>query len=123
MKDEVVRWLYLAAGWTALGLGVVGVALPLMPTTVFVLIAAFCFARSSERFHRWILSHRLFGPMVRNFREGRGLPRQARFRAVTLIWITMGVSMWVIHAWWAVALLSAIGISLTVYLYRLPCAD
>ena len=118
-----MRLLLVAAGWVSLALGVIGIVVPLMPTTVFVLLAAYCFARSSERFHRWLLEHRLFGPMVRNFREGRGLPRAARFRAVALIWLTMALSMWLIGDWWAVVLLVVIGTTLTVYLYRLPCAD
>ncbi len=123
MKSGAARLFLLAAGWLSLTLGVIGIVVPLMPTTVFVLLAAYCFARSSERFHRWLLGHRVFGPMVKNFRDGRGLPRAARFRAVALLWTTLGVSMWLIGAWWSVVLLMAVGISLSVYLYRLPCTD
>lgn len=123
MKSGAARLLLLAAGWLSLTLGVIGIVVPLMPTTVFVLLAAYCFARSSERFHDWLLAHRVFGPMVRNFRDGRGLPRAARFRAVALLWMTLGVSMWLLAAWWSAGLLVAVGVVLTVYLYRLPCAD
>lgn len=117
------RGLLFVAGWVSLALGVIGIFLPLMPTTVFVLLAAWCFARSSPRFHRWLLAHRWFGPMVRSFRDGGRLPRAVRLRAVITIWLTMGLSMWLVGAAWAVVLLTVIGSALTVYLFRLPVAD
>ena len=65
------RALWLSAGLVALLLGVVGIFLPLLPTTPFVLLAAACFSRGSTRCERWLLSHRTFGPMVRDWRRHR----------------------------------------------------
>jgi uncharacterized protein len=64
-----VRYLWLALGFTATGFGVLGAALPLLPTTPFLLLAAYAFARSSPRFHGWLLNHRQFGPLIRNWQR------------------------------------------------------
>ncbi len=123
MTRRLYRLLLIAAGWFSLALGVIGIVVPLMPTTVFVLAAAFCFARSSERFHLWLMQHRLFGPMVRNYQSGQGLPRRVRRRAVMVMWATMALSVWIVGTWWSAALLVPIGLAVTVYLYRLPSYD
>ena len=64
-----MRYLWLSFGFIALALGMAGAVLPLLPTTPFILLAAFCFARSSRRFHNWLLNHRTFGPMIENWRQ------------------------------------------------------
>ena len=68
------RWAWLTGGWLALGLGTVGIFLPVIPTTPFILVAAWCFSKGSERMHRWLLEHRRFGPMVRDW-ENHGVIR------------------------------------------------
>jgi len=79
------RWAYLAGGWTFLALGAAGVVLPVLPTTPFVLLAAWCFSRSSERLHRWLLEHRTFGPLVRDW-EAHGVIRlRAKLLATAVI--------------------------------------
>jgi len=80
------RWLLVAAGFLFVGLGVVGIVVPLLPTTPFLLLAAACFARSSERFYRWLLGNRLFGAYVRDYREGRGVPARVKIFSVALLW-------------------------------------
>lgn len=72
-------YLFLGLGFTALG--VVGAFLPLMPTTVFLIMAAACFARSSPRLEAWILDHKTFGPLVRGWRENGAIPRKAKIMA------------------------------------------
>ena len=89
------RWAYLAGGWGFLALGLVGVVLPVLPTTPFVLLAAWCFSRSSERLHRWLLEHRTFGPLVRDW-EAHGVIRlRAKLLASAVIvplvgWMLLG---------------------------------
>lgn len=82
------RHLYLLLGWICVGLGVVGAFLPLMPTTVFLLIAAWAFARSSPRWHRWLREHSRFGEMVRSWEDHHAMPRRAK----RIAWITLGIS-------------------------------
>lgn len=116
-----VRGILLAAGVLSTVLGVVGIFLPLLPTVPFLLLAAACFARSSERLHRWLVEHRHFGPMVRGYMEGSGIPRRAKITAVTLIWITLPPSaFFALSHFWARLLLLAIGMLVTLYLLRLP---
>lgn len=88
MKREMTnrnRWLYLGAGFLLTGLAVVGLFLPLLPTTPLLLLAAACFARSSEKWHRWLTEHNVFGPIIRNWHENRCIPRRAKITAVASI--------------------------------------
>lgn len=79
------RWLWLAAGWLSVAIGGIGVVVPGLPTTVFFIVAASCFARSSPRFEGWVLGLRVIGPMVRDHRDGLGMPRRAKAAAVTMM--------------------------------------
>ncbi|MEZ5824463.1 MAG: YbaN family protein, partial [Geminicoccaceae bacterium] len=79
-----MRLLWVAGGIVSFGLGVVGAVLPLLPTTPFMLLAAFCFARSSPRLHDWLLRHRHFGPMIENWRRHGAIDRRSKFVATAL---------------------------------------
>lgn len=79
---NALRALWLAAGFCALFLAALGVALPLLPTTPFVLLAAFAFARSSERWHTWLVHHRVFGPIITNWRQHGAIHPRAKFASV-----------------------------------------
>ncbi len=113
------RLLWMAAGALALATGIVGIFLPLLPTTPFVLLAAFCFSRGSERLERWLLAHRTFGPMVRNWRKDRSIPLRAKQLAWTMM--TIG-SLWGGYAmprsicWIPAVTCLAVGL----WMYRLP---
>lgn len=101
--------ILLNCGWIALALGVLGIFLPLLPTTPFVLLASWCFARSSRRFHHWLTSHATLGPIISRWESGQGITPQVRNRALGVMWLTMVASMIMIGQWWAVALLSSLG--------------
>lgn len=79
------RWLWFAAGWLAVGVGGIGVVVPGLPTTVFFIVAAWCFARSSPRFEQWVLDLPGVGQMVRDHRAGLGMPRRAKVIALTMM--------------------------------------
>lgn len=81
-KSGVARKLWLAAGLLALGIGLVGVVLPVMPTAPFVIVAAYAFSRSSERWNRWLRQHRIFGPPIENWEEHGAIGRTAKFVGV-----------------------------------------
>lgn len=79
------RWVWLTGGWAALVLGTVGIFLPLIPTTPFILVAAWCFSKGSERMHRWLLEHRRFGPMIRDWERYGVVRTRAKVLATAVI--------------------------------------
>lgn len=118
---RAVRWCLLALGIICTGLAVLGIFLPLLPTVPFLLLAAACFARSSERLHRWLLDHRHLGPMLRGYLEGSGIPRRAKATAITLVWVTVPPSaIFVVPLPWVRVFLFGIALAVTIYLLRLP---
>jgi uncharacterized protein len=115
------RIALIALGFTFVGLGVLGVFLPLLPTTPFILLAAACFARSSARFHGWLRAHRIFGPLIREWEEHRAIPRRAKYVAIAMSFTTMTLSaiFAVPHvAGKVVVMLCAVGLAL--WMSRLP---
>lgn len=114
----------VAAGLLSTGLGVIGIFLPLLPTVPLLLLAAACFARSSERFYVWLLEHRHLGPMIRGYLDGRGIPLRAKITAVGLVWMTISVSVLLLTSHlWIRLLLVVIGLCLTAYLASLPVRE
>ncbi len=86
------RAAWFAFGAAALGLGVIGIVVPLLPTTPFLLLAAFAFARSSERWHAWLIGHRVFGPMIQNWRTHGAISRRAKISALIAMAVVLGIS-------------------------------
>jgi len=87
------RTLWLLIGLTSLVLGIIGVVLPLLPTTPFVLLSAYCFARSSPRLHDWLLGHRLFGPLIANWERHRAISPRAKLLAILSMAGVLGLSV------------------------------
>ncbi|HUT17250.1 MAG TPA: YbaN family protein [Acidobacteriota bacterium] len=90
--QKLVRALWLIAGTICLVLGAIGIVLPVLPTTPFLLAAAACYYKSSPRMHKWLLNNRWFGEYIRNYKEGKGLTLKTKITALTMLWITIGVS-------------------------------
>lgn len=124
MKQTILRYSLLSVGLLATGLGIVGIFVPLLPTTPFLLLAAACFARSSERFHTWLIEHNHLGPLVRGFLDGSGIPRRARRTAIALIWLTLppAALLLVPHLWLKLALI-LLAVAISAYLLRLPTRE
>jgi uncharacterized membrane protein YbaN (DUF454 family) len=98
------RMIYGGAGWCAVALAIAGVLVPGLPTTVFVLVASYCFSRSSPRFERWLRENRWLGPTVQRFAPGGGMSRSAKRAALTAMWTGVLVSSsMLIGVHWAVA--------------------
>jgi uncharacterized membrane protein YbaN (DUF454 family) len=121
LRTGAARWLLLGTGFFFVGLAALGVVLPVLPTTPFLLIAAACFARSSPRFYNWLLANQFFGPLIREWRSARALPRHAKFAAIGMIAVVGGssVAFFVAHPWAKLAL-SALLLGLVIWLWRLP---
>ena len=114
---EMRRHLLVALGCACVVLGVIGVVVPILPTTPLLLAAAYCFARSSERFHAWLLGNRLFGRYLRSYLDGRGLPLHAKLFTVALLWASIFVSaLLLVDSTVARILLLAIGVTVTAHI-------
>ena len=116
----VRRALWLALGWFSLALAIVGAILPVMPTTVFVLVAAAAFARSSPRMERLLIENRLTGPVILSWRESRSIPARARTLAITMVILGCGTSAVLVPVDVARWSLVAIAAALVFFLARLP---
>ena len=88
-----MRVLFITLGFCSLALGIVGVVLPLLPTTPFLLLSAFCFARSSERFHDWLLSHPYFGKVIKDWQDNGSISKKSKISAMIVILLTFLISV------------------------------
>jgi len=114
------RWLLMTIGIISVGLGTAGIFLPLLPTTPFLLLAAACFIRSSDRLYQWLIHNRWFGSYIRNYQEQRALPLRAKVTALILLWTTMTYSVFfLLRHWIPQVLLLLIAAVVTVYLLSL----
>ena len=114
------RRLFTVAGIACLLLGTLGIFIPVLPTTPFLLMAAGLFLRSSDRLYKWITTHRIFGPFILNFYLYHAVPHRSKIAGIVLLWLTIGSSLiWAVDAWWLQALLLLVGAAVTVHLARM----
>lgn len=119
-----MRWLWFVAGWLAVGIGGIGIVVPGLPTTVFFIIAASCFARSSPRFEQWVLDLPRIGPMVRDHRAGLGMPRRAKAWAVGTMVVFAGASaITVAHPVVSPTILALVAVGAWYVVYRVPTRE
>jgi len=120
-KATSMQKLLIVVGFFSVGLGFLGIFLPLLPTTPLLLLAAFCFANSSERFHRWLLDNRLLGAYIRDYVEKGGVSLRIKVSAISLIWISIGYcTAFLLQNWYLRTLLLAIAAAVSIYLLCLP---
>ena len=112
------RKILLICGVLCILLSLLGMVLPVLPTTPFLLLASYLFARSSPRFNEWLLSNRLFGTYIRNYREGRGITLLHKITALAFLWLTIAYAVYVVPLWWVRVLLAAIALGVTIHLLR-----
>lgn len=115
MKKTLLR----IAGGLCLLLGAIGIFLPMLPTTPFVLLAALCFSYSHEKAYQWLLKNRTFGPYIENYRTGRGVPLRTKIRAICWLWITLIPCIILIQSIPLRFMLAVMGSAVTVHLVML----
>jgi len=93
MRTTAKRRLLIVAGTLSTGLGIIGIFIPILPTTPFLLLAAACYMRSSERFYQWLINNRVFGAYIRSYIEGRGMPVRMKIFTILLLWLAIGLSI------------------------------
>jgi uncharacterized membrane protein YbaN (DUF454 family) len=91
-SDSFLRRLLVFLGTVFVGLGILGIFIPILPTTPFLLLAAACYARSSKRFYHWLLNNRWFGSYIKNYKEKKSIPLKVKIFTVSLLWITIMLS-------------------------------
>jgi uncharacterized protein len=115
------RTVLIVAGSLCVALGVIGMILPLLPTTVFLLAAAWCFSKSSPRFHAWLLGNRVFGDYIRAYHEGRGMALRDKWISIATLWVGIGITaVFFVELLWVRILLITIATGVTIHLVRLP---
>ena len=128
-KRSLSKKLLLLAGTLCVGLGLLGMLVPILPTTPFLLLAAFCYMRSSHRFYTWLITNRWFGAYIRNYRAGLGIPLAQKLLTLALLWLSIGYAAgFVVEPWWGKLILVAIAAGVTTHLlsiktFRPPAAS
>ncbi len=113
------RTLLIIAGTLCVILALLGILFPVLPTTPFLLLAAVCYGRSSQKFYHWLLNNALFGSYIRNYREGRGIPLKQKVISIALLWLSIGYAAWqVVPQWWLKVMLVGIAAAVTTHLVR-----
>ena len=117
-RHRGVRYLLLALGWLCVALGVIGIFLPVLPTTPFLLLAAACFVRSSKRFYLWLVNHRQLGPWIVDYLEGQGIPLKGKVYAIGLMWLSIGLSCYLVPLFWARAFMLTSAVVVSLYILK-----
>lgn len=94
IPEKLKKRLLIIAGTLSTAIGILGIFLPILPTTPFLLLAAACYIRSSHKFYNWLLNNRYFGAYIRYYIQGKGMPLKIKIFTVILLWITIGLSIW-----------------------------
>ena len=117
LKSNFSRWVLIIVGSFFAGLGILGIFLPLLPTTPFLLLAAACYIRSSERLYNWLLNNKWIGRYIKNYLEGKGVPLKSKVLSISALWITIGYSVFFVVNFFPVrVILILIAIGVTIHL-------
>lgn len=119
----LMRWLYFGIGVAALLLGILGIFLPILPTTPFILLATACFARSSKRFHVFLLTNRITGPIIYEWCVYRSIPRRIKRWVYLMMVLSFGSSILVVSSYWLKLMLVLLAIVLAVLIWRVPVRE
>jgi len=116
-KSTFIRVALLVAGTVSVGLGIIGIFLPLLPTTPFLLLAVACYARSSKRFHDWFMNNRWFGNYIKNYKEGKGIPLGVKVTSISFLWATILFSaIFIVHNLFVRIILIVVAIAVTLHI-------
>ena len=119
-KARIHKWFLITVGIISVGLGLLGVFIPVLPTTPFLLLAAGCFMRSSQRLYDWLIHHKWFGEYIRNYREYRAIPLRAKVVTLVLLWSVIGTTaLFAVTLWWVRVLLGVVAVGVTLHLLHL----
>jgi len=117
ITSNLSRWVLIIIGSFFTGLGILGIFLPLLPTTPFLLLAAACYIRSSEKFYNWLINNKWLGNYIKNYLEGKGVSLKAKVFSISLLWITIGYSaVFIVNTFPIRIILILIAIGVTIHI-------
>lgn len=112
-----MKFLFIVFGSISLALGILGIFLPVLPTTPFLLLSAAMFVRGSQRLYDWLMAHKHLGPYIKNFREYKALPLRVKTVSVSMVWATLlYCAIFVAKEWWMSVMFIAIAMGVTVHI-------
>lgn len=121
IQQKFVRGFFFIVGTISLVLGAIGIVLPILPTTPFLLLSLACYLRSSTRMTHWMLNNKYFGKYIRNYREGKGIPLKTKILALAVLWTSIFFSIiFIIPILIIQIILFVIAVGVTIHLTRLP---
>jgi uncharacterized membrane protein YbaN (DUF454 family) len=124
LTHHIKNWILIAIGSLSVMLGVLGIFLPVLPTTPFLLLAAACYIRSSDRFYKWLIANKWLGTYIKNYREGHGIPKRTKIWVISLLWLSIGFSaIFVVPALIGKVTLVAIAAGVTYHLVRVKTLE
>lgn len=116
-RNRLLRWILIITGTFLVGIGILGIFLPLLPTTIFFILAAACYARSSEKFYIWLMHNRYFGKYIRNYKMGNGMTLSSKIVTITFLWVTILISaFYVTNNFYVRIVLILIAVGVTIHL-------
>lgn len=115
-SNKLSKILNIIAGSISLSLGVIGIFVPLMPTTIFLIIAAYFYFKSSPKLYNWLVNHKIFGKYISDYRKYKAMPKKAKITAILMLWVTILISALIIAKLWAFIALFIVAISVTAYI-------
>src|SRR3989339_1437853 len=117
MYKQLIKVLLITAGTVSLWLGILGIFLPLLPVTPFLLLAAVFYSKGSDKLYNWLVENRCFGSYIKNYREKKGIPLRAKITAIVFLNITIGYTIFfIIHYFWLKVMLFLIAVGVVVHI-------
>lgn len=117
--NNLMKTTLFIGGLISLCLGVIGLFLPILPTTPFLLLASFCFVRSSSRMHSWLHNHRIFGEFISNYTKYKAIPKRTKVQAILFLWVTLVISYVLVDSVHVRIFLGIVGVCVTIHLARI----
>jgi uncharacterized membrane protein YbaN (DUF454 family) len=116
-SNHLFKWILIIAGTIFVGLGILGIFLPILPTTPFLLLAAACYARSSKKFYEWMINNKLIGNYIKHYQEGKGVPLKVKVLTLIFLWFTILFSVFfIIKIFWIRIFLIIIAFGVTIHI-------
>ncbi len=124
-SNTIARTLWIILGSTLVAIGAIGAVVPGLPTTIFLILAAACYIRSSQNLYDWLISNKTFGPYLKDYREGKGMPRNAKILAVSMIVLFAGyAALFAIENLWIRVMVAVTGlIGIFYVLFKVPLTE